>query len=189
MSVDILSSLPAEIALNILTHCDLRTLITLAQVSHSWNRWISPCPHRRFLWSNCSLCAVLLCTFSSKSFRRRFPLETPFWGTSWIKYENITWKERVKLLFYQSSYVPSALIFFEFCPSPRGSHSTSLFSHPHPRSMLIPLHFSRLNKWTQRSVAKELHQGIRYQDRGLGRWGNRKISNDHQVRRWYVCKS
>ena len=38
MSVDILSSLPAEIALNILTHCDLRTLITLAQVSHSWNR-------------------------------------------------------------------------------------------------------------------------------------------------------
>jgi len=36
--VDILSSLPAEIALNVLTHCDLKTLITLAQVSHSWKR-------------------------------------------------------------------------------------------------------------------------------------------------------
>jgi len=36
--VDILSSLPAEIALNILSHCDLKTLITLAQVSHSWKR-------------------------------------------------------------------------------------------------------------------------------------------------------
>jgi len=36
--VDILSSLPAEIALNILTHCDLKTLATVARVSHKWKR-------------------------------------------------------------------------------------------------------------------------------------------------------
>ena len=37
--VDNLSELPAEIALNILRHCDIKALVAIGQVSHLWKRY------------------------------------------------------------------------------------------------------------------------------------------------------
>ena len=39
--VDNLSELPAEIALNILRHCDVKALVAIGQVSHLWKRYVT----------------------------------------------------------------------------------------------------------------------------------------------------